>query len=101
MAQSLYSDMFGDNEMNEETNNAAYKKGEIAHSTGVHFTKNPYPKGSKEYDDFYDGWMNAETGVQIQHDKETFRKETGGRYDESKELDEHVLRRWQHYAGIK
>ncbi len=77
MAQRLYSDMFGDDEMNEETNHTAYKEGEAAHAGRKHYTLNPYPKGSKEHDDFYNGWMNAETANQMAHDEYMFRKERG------------------------
>jgi hypothetical protein len=157
-------------EMNEETNDTPYKQGEAANKAHKHYTLNPYPKGSKEHDDFYNGWMNAETASQMAHDEFMFRKERGmdevfqskesnddkieryekytytldgevvkpeitflnnilkamlgnkiynigapengnvelspesgkkGTYTESQELDEYVIRRWQHYAGIK
>jgi hypothetical protein len=67
----------GGEEMNEETNDTPYKQGEAANKAHKHYTLNPYPKGSKEYDDFYNGWMNAETASQMAHDEFMFRKERG------------------------
>lgn len=89
----------GGEEMNEETNDTPYKQGEAANKAHKHYTLNPYPKGSVEYDDFYNGWMNAETASQMAHDEFMFRKERG--MDETKELDEYTIRKMQHYAGIK
>jgi hypothetical protein len=101
----IFGDPFGgipfrENGLNEEGEITPFKQGEAANKAHKHYTLNPYPKGSKEHDDFYNGWMNAETASQMAHDEFMFRKERG--MDESQqELDEYVIRRWQHYAGIK
>ena len=58
-------------------NGTPFEKGEKAQANRIHYTSNPYPKGSAEYDEFYNGWMNAETASQMAHDEFMFRKERG------------------------
>ncbi len=63
--------------LNKEEASTPFKQGEAAHANRKHYTSNPYSVGSKEYDDFYNGWMNAETANQMAHDEFMFRKERG------------------------
>jgi hypothetical protein len=63
--------------LNKEEASTPFKQGEAAHANRKHYTSNPYSVGSKEHDDFYNGWMNAETANQMAHDEFMFRKERG------------------------
>ncbi len=65
------------NVLNKEEASTPFKQGEAAHANRKHYTSNPYSVGSKEHDDFYNGWMNAETANQMAHDEFMFRKERG------------------------
>jgi hypothetical protein len=85
--------------LNKEEASTPYEQGEAANDNNQDYNTNPYEAGTKEHDLWWNGWLNAETGKQIAHDDYMLKWEKG--INESKELDEWTIRRWQHYAGIK
>jgi hypothetical protein len=80
-------------------NGTPFEKGEKAQSNRIHYTSNPYPKGSEEYDEFYNGWMNAETASQMAHDEFMFRKERGmDEVFQSKESNDDKIAKYEKYT---
>jgi ribosome modulation factor len=57
-----------------------YNQGSAANKARKNNTANPYNKNTEpqQFEDWHDGWMNAETEKQMAHDKETYRSERGG-----------------------
>jgi hypothetical protein len=87
MAQSLYSDMFGGEEMNEST------QSENLTINGKK-VKNYSQEGDKSYTvDFEDG---TTANFKVSNDNWDIINN-----NKSQELDEFMIRRLQHYAGIK
>lgn len=57
-----------------------YNQGVAANKARKSHTANPYNKQEEpqQFEDWHEGWMDAETEKQMAHDKETYRRERGG-----------------------
>lgn len=58
-------------------NQKIIKQGNEANNNRQGLDKNPYEKGSKEYDSWQEGWLDAETLNQMGSDDAQFRRERG------------------------
>lgn len=58
-------------------NQKIIKQGNEANNDRQGLDKNPYEKGSKEHDSWQEGWLDAETLKQMDHDDAQFRRERG------------------------
>lgn len=67
-AGALHEDDMGD----------PYKEGYQGNEDGYHLKDCPYESGTTEADLWKDGWLEYETEKQMEHDEETYARETGG-----------------------
>ena len=65
------------NVLNKEEALTPFKQGEAANDNNQDYNTNPYEAGTEEHDLWWNGWLNAETGKQIAHDKYMLNWERG------------------------
>jgi hypothetical protein len=64
--------------LHEDDMEDPYKEGYQGNEDGYHLKDCPYESGTTEAELWKDGWLDYETEKQIEHDEETYDRETGG-----------------------
>lgn len=81
MTEAQFESIIGTKQIYKDGYNANIEK-------RVDYDKNPYVSGTKEHEQWKNGWMDAESKKQQDHDEETLRAEIGESENVMNEVDE-------------